>query len=154
MRRTVLLLATATLWVASAASTEVHAQGNVGVGVQIGDITGLTLKLGPTGRAYDFAAAWDFSAESVVVQGHLLLDHPVLTVAGTSPVRWFYGPGGVIGLNAGDNDDVAVGLSFNVGLSYFFAPAFEGFAQTTPRLLLLPASEFDLGLAIGLRFYP
>ncbi|MEL6771738.1 MAG: hypothetical protein AAFP18_11790 [Bacteroidota bacterium] len=133
---------------------EARGQGQTGVGVQVGDITGLTLKIGATGRAYDFAAAWDFNAESVVVQGHVLLAQPVLTQAGTSQVRWYYGPGGFIRLNDGADSELGVGLSVNVGVSYRFAPQFEGFAQVTPRLLLVPASNVDLGVALGIRFYP
>ena len=122
--------------------------GSFGIGGQIGEPTGLTLKF--AGRpGLDLAAEWDFE-DYLFVQGHVLLAER--RFPGTrSDVRYFYGPGVFVG--ARNDNDTAFGLSFNVGVNFYTGPI-ELFGQLTPRLRLTPDSDFDLGAAAGLRFYP
>ena len=123
--------------------------GSFGIGGQIGEPTGLTIKLHTGRTALDFAAEWDFN-DFFFVQGHLLLAEP--PIPGTNgDVRYFYGPGLFVG--ARENNDTAFGFSFNAGVSYYTGPV-EIFGQVTPRLRLTPDSDFDVGAAFGLRFYP
>lgn len=133
---------------------DVHAQrGTFGIGGQVGDPTGLTLKFASGARAFDLAAGWDLD-DYLYVQGHLLLRERRLP--GTaSDFRYFYGPGLFLSVRDTnrDNDDVNFGISFNAGLSYYF-DAFEIFGQLTPRLQLVDDTDFDLGGALGIRFYP
>jgi len=148
MRLSLLLLALALL------APDAHAQrrGSFGIGGQVGDPSGLTLKLG-TGPAFDLAAGWDLSGpDRLFVQGHLLLAERALT---GSPVGYFYGPGAFLATRErpGGDDVVAAGLSFNVGLNYYTGPV-ELFGQLTPRLRLVDETDFDFGGAVGLRFYP
>lgn len=122
--------------------------GAFGIGGQIGSPTGLALKF--AGRpALDFAAEWDFN-DYLFLQGHLLLAERRFPGAGAD-VRYFYGPG--LFVIAPENGDAAFGFSLNAGVSYYTGPV-EIFGQLTPRLRLTPDSDFDLGAAIGLRFYP
>jgi hypothetical protein len=123
--------------------------GAFGIGGQIGEPTGLTLKF--AGRpGLDLAAEWDFD-DYFFVQGHLLLSER--RFPGTAAdVRYFYGPGLFLADRSG-SDDLAFGLSFNLGVNYYTGPV-EIFGQVTPRLRLTPDSDFDLGAALGLRFYP
>ena len=122
--------------------------GNFGIGGQIGEPTGLALRFAGS-PGLDLAAEWDFD-DYVFVQGHVLLGQNRLRGVG-SDVRTFWGPGLFIGAREGA--DTAFGLSFNGGLSYFTGPV-EIFGQLTPRLRLSPNSDFDLGAAAGIRFYP
>lgn len=125
------------------------AQGQIGIGGQIGEPTGLTLKLATPFTTFDAAAEWDFG-DYIFVQGHVILSER--RVPGTSAdVRYFYGPGVFLGAN--DSADTAFGLSGNLGVSYY-SGAIEIFAQVTPRMGLVPDSKFDVGGAAGLRFYP
>jgi hypothetical protein len=122
--------------------------GSFGIGGQIGEPTGLTLKF--AGRpGLDLAAEWDFD-DYVFVQGHVLLGERRFPGAGAD-VRYFYGPGLFVG--ARQDNDAAFGFSFNLGVSYYTGPV-ELFGQVTPRLRLTPDSDFDVGAALGLRFYP
>jgi hypothetical protein len=121
--------------------------GTFGIGGQIGEPTGLTLKI--AGRpALDFAAEWDFD-NYFFIQGHLLLAERRFPGA-AADVHYFYGPGLFVGEGSGAT---AFGLSFNAGVSYYTGPI-EIFGQITPRVRLTPDSDFDLGAALGLRFYP
>ena len=120
-----------------------------GIGGQLGDPTGVAFRFGAGTSAFDLAAGWDLDADRIFVQGHLLLDERRL---GTAPpdLRLFYGPGAFLG--AGD-DDAALGFSFNAGLNIWTGPL-EIFAQLTPRLQLVEETDFDLGGALGIRYYP
>ena len=121
--------------------------GGFGIGGQIGEPTGLTIKLASQ-PSFDFAAEWDFE-DYFFLQGHLLLAER--RFRGTAAnLTYFYGPGLFLGER---NDDTAFGLSFNAGVAYYTGPV-EIFGQLTPRLRLAPDSDFDLGAALGLRFYP
>lgn len=129
-------------------------RGSFGIGGQVGDPTGLTLKFGSGARAFDLAAGWDLD-DGFFVQGHLLLRERRFPGAGTD-LRYFYGPGLFLGARdrgRGRDDDVAFGFSFNAGISYYTGPV-EIFGQLTPRLALAPSTDFDLGAGIGVRFYP
>lgn len=105
----------------------------------------MKVRTGPT--AFDLAAEWDFD-DYVFVQAHVLLSERRFP---GSPVGYFYGPGIFIG--ARNNADTAFGLSFNAAVNYYTGPI-EFFGQVTPRLRLTPDSKFDVGAALGIRFYP
>jgi hypothetical protein len=121
--------------------------GNFGIGGQLGDPTGLTLKAGVGRGAIDFAAGWDLSDDAFFAQGHYLLAERPLS--GTE-LGFFWGPGLFVGSH---NDNTAFGLSLNAGINYYTGPI-ELFGQITPRLRLVDDTDFDLGAALGLRFYP
>ncbi len=130
------------------APTALAQPGAFGIGGQIGEPTGLTLKFG--GRpGVDLAAEWDFG-DYFFVQGHVLLAERRFPGA-PADIRYFYGPGLFLGAN--DNGGSAFGFSFNAGINYYTGPV-EIFGQLTPRLRLAPDSGFDFGGAVGLRFYP
>lgn len=136
-----------------ASTGDAHAQrppGDFGIGGVIGDPSGLSLKWYPRGDfAYDLLVAWDLD-DFIFLNAHGLFERPMRN----APFRFFYGPGGYIGiLDRGRDDDVVLGVSGNFGLSYFVEP-FEIFVQITPRLNIIPSTDGDLGAGIGVRFYP
>ena len=127
---------------------EAHAQrGALGIGGQVGEPTGLSVRIG-TGPALDFQAGWDISDDVVFAQGHILLANNRLPVTGAD-MRAFYGPGAFL---AAHDDNTAFGLSLNAGLSVFFG-ALEVYGQITPRLQLIDETDFDLGGGLGARVY-
>lgn len=128
--------------------TAVPASAQVGIGGLIGDPTGLTLKAG-AGRG---AIVLDVDLDDAIYgQLHYLVREQRLAGTG-SDVRFSFGPGVILG-EAG-RDDVFVGLSALVGLGWYIDPRFELFGQVTPRLILTPDTDGDVGAAVGLRFYP
>ena len=123
-----------------------------GLGVVLGNPTSLTFKTYPTApvfgsEALDVSAAWDFNDEFVFAQVHFLWENPLPT---EPQFRTFYGPG--VFLGSTNTDEVALGASFNAGLA-LWTGRFEFFLQGTPRLSVIPATEFDLGAGLGARFY-
>lgn len=151
----VLLFLVLSLFVSHFAVAPVLAQspaGTVGLGGQIGDPSGVTLKFYQRpGFAYDLLAAWDLD-DFFFLNGHALYEKPIPD----SPLRFFVGPGLVVGFQdssgADDNDEVVVGVSGQFGLN-FFVEQFEVFLQLTPRLHVLPATDGDVGGGVGLRYY-
>lgn len=130
-----------------------RAQGSIGLGGQLGDPSGLTLKLYNPGRvSYDFLVAWDLD-DFLFLNVHGLYERRIDTTEGD--FRFFYGPGGFIGFldrPAGQDDDVVLGISGTFGLG-FYIEQFEIFGQLTPRLALIPDTDGDLGGGLGVRFY-
>ncbi|MDA3938350.1 MAG: hypothetical protein PF693_03440 [Spirochaetia bacterium] len=64
-------------------------------------------------------------------------------------ILWYLGAGAKASI--GDT----IGLTFRVpvGIQWYFMPAFELFAELTPGLAILPASNFDFSGGIGLRYH-
>ena len=126
-----------------------RASGDVGIGVHIGQPTGLTVKLYRETTSIDFLAAWDFD-DFFFLNVHALWDAH-LNDANT--IHFYYGPGGYIGIrDAGNNDNVAIGVSGAFGID-FLIDKFEIFLQATPRLELVEKTDFDFGGGVGFRFY-
>lgn len=129
-----------------------------GVGLVLGNPSGLSLKFYQAGRssgranALDFAASWDFDSDFLFLQGHYLWEQSLQTASPT--VRFFYGPGLFIGVrdDARGDEEMAFGGSANIGLA-LWAERFEFFLQANPRLELVPATDADVGAGIGVRFY-
>lgn len=130
-----------------------HAQrapGDVGIGGQIGNPSGLSLKVYRPGfPSYDILAAWDLD-RFYFINVHGLYEHHV---GNSERVHVFFGPGGFVGVDdrVGD-DEVDVGLSGRLGLNVLAGP-FEIYVQATPRLEVVPDTEGDIGGGIGLRYY-
>ena len=140
-----------------AITTNLHAQrpGGVGVGVQLGDPSGLSLNLPTGGRAsVDLLAAWDLD-HFFFINGHALFMQPL----GSAPnFGLFYGPGIFIGVRDRDNrrwefnDQVYVGASGTIGLNYFI-DQFEIYLRATLRLQLIDRTDGSAGGGLGLRYY-
>jgi len=110
----------------------------------------VTLKLYQNpGFAYDFLAAWDFDRH-FYLNVHGLYERPIPD----SPLRYFIGPGGYIGIRSHPrrDNDVTLGVSAAFGVN-FFVERFEVYLQVTPRLDLTPATQGDFGGGVGLRYY-
>lgn len=125
----------------------------VGLGGQIGDPSGITLKLYQRpGFAYDFLAAWDFD-DFFFLNAHALYERPFLDAprVGRRVPRYFLGPGAVLGIEE-RTDKIVIGLSGNFGINLFIE-RFELFVQITPRINVIPNTDGDIGGGIGLRYY-
>jgi hypothetical protein len=132
--------------------------GNVGVGFQVGDPTGLNLHFrGNKAMRLDILFAWDFDDDDrdfFFVNVHGLWFKPI----NSNPTfNFYYGPGAFIGIRdndgQGDNDeDTVFGVSGNFGINYEF-DRFDIFLQLTPRLELVSDTDFDIGGGLGMRFF-
>ena len=126
-----------------------HAQ-NVGVGGQIGEPSGVTLKLhNPGGPSYDFLAAWSLESDVLFLNAHVLFENRIAAANIGRPLEWFVGPGGFIALT----DDATIGASGTIGLNLILTDQISIYARLTPRFALIPATEGDLGGGLGIRFF-
>jgi hypothetical protein len=128
-----------------------YAQKNFGIGVILGEPTGLSAKLYTgSNNAFDFAAAWSFKGS-----GHLLLQadyvwHSSLARASSGELMLYYGIGGRIIFQ----NDARVGARIPIGLDYQFSTApIDIFVEIVPILDLIPDTDFDIGGGIGVRFW-
>lgn len=131
----------------------------VGIGGQVGDPSGLTLKIyrrgargqGPfrSAQAFSFLAAWDLE-DFFFLNAHALYERPIPD----SPLNYYVGPGLVIGIDDRPrrNADFVLGISGDFGLN-FFTEHFEVFLELTPWIKVIPDTEGSLGGGIGLRYY-
>ena len=130
------------------------AGGNFGLGIIVGEPTGVSGKLFVSNtNALDGAVAWSFSGKT---EFHLQLDYlyhfrSVFKVkSGKLPL--FAGLGGRVKFR--EDADNNVGVRIPVGIAYHFADApFDIFGEIVPILELSPDTEFNMEGAIGARFY-
>ncbi len=133
--------------------------GRVGVGIQVGDPTGVSLKIyrrsatrkGILGTvdAYTMLAAWNLDS-FFYLDAHALKENALED----SPLNYYIGPGIIIGVREwrGENQSVA-GVSVEGGLN-FFTERFEVYLGLTPWFRIIPDPSLRLGGGVGLRFYP
>lgn len=144
------LLLVTTCWMAS--YTDGNAQrvaGDVGLGIVIGQPTGLSLKIYNPRTSTDFLAAWDWN-NFFFLNIHAIFD---THLNNEQTIHFFYGPGGFIGIhNKSHNNRTDLGISGNFGLD-FLIQNFEIFVQATPRLSLKNTDNFNIGGGVGFRFY-
>jgi hypothetical protein len=141
-----------------------RAQEGVGIGVILGEPTGVSLKAWINEKqAVDAAAAWSYS-ENDSFQFHadyLLHDSSLIQdkdFHGKFPV--YVGVGGRIKLkdeNGGhgrNHHDDLLGVRVPFGISYLFADApVDLFFEVVPVLDIAPDTHLDLNAAVGARFY-
>ncbi|MDI6400471.1 hypothetical protein QLX67_00555 [Balneolaceae bacterium ANBcel3] len=125
---------------------------NKGVGVLIGDPTGISFALRTqTDRAFAGGLAWSFRGHSTM---HFHLDylfyhHGIIPVEkGSLPL--YYGLGGR--LRFGDTDKL--GIRIPLGIAYQFEnDPIELFFEIVPILELVPGTALSGNAAIGIRYY-
>jgi len=129
-----------------------RANGDVGIGLQAGSPSGLSLQFyRANGPSYDFIAAWDLD-DFFYINGHAIYQKHL---GNSERLHFIYGPGVFIGLidRKGDlKDAVNVGISGTAGLSLIIEKI-ELYGRITPRLGLLEKTSVDIGGGLGVRYY-
>ena len=122
--------------------------GGTGIGVVLGEPTGLTARFKRGGNNFQVHAAWSFSDDAALqLNGDYLRSGRI----DMEPMMPFYFGLGVLVKFA---DKSEMGIRFPVGLNYFFkGDPFEVFGEIVPVFRLLPSTKFDLNGAFGLRYY-
>ncbi len=123
----------------------------LGVGVILGEPTGLSAKMW-TGdnTAIDAAAAWSLAGQaSLHVHADILLHSFAIDVdEGELPL--YFGIGGRVLIS----NDPGVGVRVPFGMAYHFEDVpIELFLEVAPILDLLPATEFNMNSGLGVRYY-
>lgn len=144
----------------SAAAPTAQAQrtsGAVGIGGQVGDPSGLTLKVYNANTAsYEVLAAWSSINDFFFLNGHALFENRISAQNVDQPLDWFIGPGGFIGTfqtGGAFGGELVLGISGTVGIEMLLADHFELYLRATPRFALVPETDGDLGGGLGLRYY-
>jgi len=133
----------------------------IGLGIVLGEPTGLSASFRPAGPSYfDAAVAWSVPEEKL----HLHADY-LYTIASfrdpAAPVVEFpiylgLGPrihlGDGQGFDTGKSSLLALRIPMGLGIRGTQAPV-EGFLELVPVLGLYPATRFDFDAALGVRVY-
>lgn len=147
MKKTILVL----IVIAVAAGLFAQSSG-LGAGIIVGEPTGISLKYW-TGEliALDGAIAWSFGKEDALhLHADMLLHNPALITVSQGSLPVYYGLGVRIKLE----DKSKLGVRIPVGMAYQFVEApFDIFLEVVPLLDLVPATDFGLNAAIGVRYY-
>ena len=154
MKRIVIAAAVLLAVVTVAQPAQATPRGSFGMGIIVGEPTGLDLKwfLNDV-NAIEGAVAWSFSGDTDI---HIQVDYLyhfydwIKVSKGLLPV--FIGIGGRVAFRE-DQDD-KLGVRVPVGLSYEFdGGVVDLFGELVPVLDLVPDTDFDFEGAIGARFW-
>ena len=134
-------------------TTSLVAQNSgLGAGIIVGEPTGISLKYW-TGElsAFDGAIAWSFGKEDALhLHADMLLHNPDLITVSQGSLPVYYGLGVRIKLE----DKSKIGVRIPVGVAYQFVEApFDIFLEVVPLLDLVPATDFGLNAALGVRYF-
>jgi hypothetical protein len=128
--------------------------GGFGVGVMVGEPTGLNFKLWRLdNKAYDAGLAWSFSGENSL---HLHSDYLIHDYSFFSPFSgnfpFYYGIG--IRLKFQSENDNKLGIRIPFGAAYHFRKVpIDIFFETVPIVNIVPDTEFDFNIVFGARIF-
>ena len=127
-----------------------YGQGKFGLGIILGEPTGISAKVWMSGTtAVDGAIAWSFANGSALhIHADFLL-HNIDVISKVVPL--YYGIGGRIKFR---EDDTRIGVRIPVGIAYDFpSTPIDIFLEIVPLLNLNPNTSFTMNGAVGGRFY-
>lgn len=136
-----------------------NAQGNgFGLGVIIGEPTGLSAKLWTTGNtALDFGLGWSVvnNHDDSGTNFHFHMDylwHAWNAINSAERFPLYYGIGGRF--NSHNDDDGSLAVRGVLGIAWMpHETPFDLFLEVAPSLELTPSSGFGIDAAIGARFF-
>ena len=142
----VLLLASPVVAQAQDDASRAPGAGKWGIGVVLGEPTGLTARFANDLQAH---LAWSFAGEGsdavALSMDYLFLRGPLGDPVG---LGWYLGFGG---RGKFGDEDFILGARLPVGLSYIFASPIEVFGEVVPVFNFVPSTDFDLQGAVGIR---
>ena len=131
---------------------------NFGVGLMLGEPSGLSAKLFVDRRhAFDAALSFSFVDDRFHAHGDYLLHFPG-KIQGLEGGQWipYVGIGGKLRFREDDKDSGHDGLSARIPLGVVLHPQgmpVDFFVEIVPGMRVLPETDPELGGAIGARFY-
>jgi hypothetical protein len=126
-------------------------KGAVGIGVMIGEPTGVSLKFwNSSSRAYDLGVAWSFSGnDAISLHGDYLWHKWLDSEKGELAFHYGLGARALVTEN-----NSAAGLRVPVGISYLIQDTpIELFVEVAPVINVLPDTDADGVGGLGARFY-
>ncbi len=130
-----------------------NAQGKFGLGIIIGEPTGISMKVKLSGTsAVDGALGWSFAKYSSL---HVHADYLNVIARIAPQVPLYIGIGGRFKTNNSDkNQDSHLGIRVPFGLEYTPASTpIDLFFEVVPVMDLTPTTDFNFNAAAGVRYY-
>jgi hypothetical protein len=128
-------------------------EGDKGLGIIIGDPTGISFKAWLNSRhAFDLALAWTVERNDALhIHGSYLYHNNNFFSPKRGRMPLYYGIGGRVKAR---EDRTTVGVRIPFGFEYLFEGAPLGlFLEVAPILDLTPNTELDINSGVGIRFY-
>ena len=126
--------------------------GDVGVGIILGEPTGLSLKLwrGRT-MALDAGAAWSFAnGDYLQIHGDILFHNFNVFNVEKDKAALYYG----VGARVKFEDETVVSIRLPVGVSYELAKtSIEFFVEVVPMLDFVPETKVGVAGGVGFRYF-
>lgn len=132
-----------------------EAGGKFGLGIIVGEPTGISGKFWLSGRsAIDGAVAWSLSDnEAFHLHGDYILHNFNLINVEKGSMPFYFGIGGRIKFRDQPNDDI-LSIRIPLGLDYLFeSTPLDIFVELVPMLDLAPDTDFDIAGGLGLRYF-
>lgn len=128
-------------------------EGDKGLGIIIGDPTGVSFKAWINSKhAFDLALAWTVERNDALhIHGSYLYHNNDFFNPNRGRMPLYYGIGGRVKANS---NRTSVGVRIPFGFEYLFQGAPLGlFLEVAPILDLTPNTELDINSGVGVRFY-
>lgn len=126
--------------------------GNFGIGIMVGEPTGVSVKTWMSANsAIGLGAAWSLAGSNEAVHLHAdYLQHSWFSNVDNGQLAFYFGLGGRIIFAS----DAEAGIRIPLGLNYVFESApFDIFVEAVPILNLTPDTDFAGNGAAGIRYY-
>jgi hypothetical protein len=142
------------LFLISAPNDAKSQSGDFGLGIILGEPTGISAKVNMGSSAFVGGVAWSFAGRNSRLHMHLdyVFQNFDLINVDKGKMGFYYGIGGRILMR--ENADNLIGVRFPVGLNYFFeSNPFELFIEIAPIFDLAPKTDFSGNSGFGFRYY-
>ncbi|HOP95200.1 MAG TPA: hypothetical protein PL130_05480 [Dictyoglomaceae bacterium] len=125
--------------------------GNLGVGVVVGEPTGLSLRLWQgKNTALDFGLAWSTIANVLHLSADYVNHNFEVFKINNGSLPFYYG----IGARILVSDNTSFGIRLPLGIVYIpKGMPLDFFFEIVPTLELVPGTYFDVDGALGFRYY-
>lgn len=156
MRHYMIILILVSVFVCLSATTVISQEHVRGIGLSIGEPTGISGKLWKNDNtAFAGAVAWSFSQEARIhvhvdwlTHNWSFLKENTDITEGDLPL--YYGIGGRVKLG----DDTRVGVRFVLGAAYIFETApYDIFIEIAPIMDITPNTDLNGNGAVGVRYW-
>lgn len=149
-----LVLACGSLLLAPETASAQNDDGRVGIGLMIGEPTGISFKYWTSERnAIDAGLAWSLGRyDAVHIHGdYLWHNFSVFDDVEEGALPVYYGVGGRMVFA---EEDAVLGVRVPVGMSYIFEDApLDLFLELAPIVNLIPETDLDVNGALGIRVH-
>jgi hypothetical protein len=128
-------------------------EGDKGIGIVLGDPTGITFKSWFNSKsAFDVAAAWTVERKDAFhIHASFLHHNYDFFNPNRGRMSLYFGVGGRLKIR---EDRSNVGVRIPLGTEYLFQGIPVGiFLEVAPIVNLVPSSNFDINSGIGVRYY-